>query len=232
MIKSLALLAILISGPAVAQTTLTAPQILGCSSPAPAVPPATTIFIASCKTPVFVPLTSTSVIASISKTAPSWSHSYSGYTSLAPTALLVACPTAATVSADGSKCTNSTGADASSLVAANAVSTFTIAQVPALTTASLSWKVPTLNTDGSALTDLATFNVWQGATPDSLVALGSVSVATTSYKLNSLTVGSSYSFAVSTVNALGAESDKTVLTKTIVLPKTPGAPTNITIAIP
>lgn len=125
--KLFILLALLVGAPAFSQTTLTAPEVLGCSNPAPAVPPATTIFISSCKTEAFFPTTTTSIVASVSKAAPVWAHSFGGYLSVAPTSLVIACPINAIVSSDLTKCTDSTGADASALVPANAVATFTIA---------------------------------------------------------------------------------------------------------
>jgi hypothetical protein len=129
MIKKILLPLILAFAPfASAQTpvVLTAPQVLGCSNPAPAVAPSGTVWFSSCKTAVFVPLNTTSLVASVSKTSPVWAHTYGGYLSVASTALLVACPINATVSSDGSTCKDSTGADASALVTATSVATFSI----------------------------------------------------------------------------------------------------------
>jgi hypothetical protein len=106
-----------------AQTPITAPMVLGCSNPAPAAAGKPTVFFPKCLTPVFVPISSTSVIASVSKTSPSWAHSFSGY---AASDKLVACPKGAMVSGIG--CT-ANGADASALVAKNLVTDFALTPV-------------------------------------------------------------------------------------------------------
>lgn len=107
--------------PAFSQTPSTVPMVLGCSNPAPAVAGKPTVFFTKCFTPVFVPTTSSSVIASVSKTAPVWAHSISAYNS---TDLLVACPSGAIVS--GSTCSDSTKKDISVVVAKSAIPSLTI----------------------------------------------------------------------------------------------------------
>jgi hypothetical protein len=116
-IRLLALLVLLAPFGASAQTVLTAPQVAGCPSPVPPAWPAS-----SCKYQ-FYPLTDTvHAIASVSKTAPVYQHTYGGY-NLATT-LLVACPIGATLSADTKQCTGPNGLDASALVAKSAIPTF------------------------------------------------------------------------------------------------------------
>ena len=126
MIKKILLLALLAFAPSAhAQTPITSPQVLGCISPAPAVPPATTVWLSSgCKTPAYLPLSTTSVVASVSKTAPVWAHTLTGYPA---SALVVACPIGAIVS--GSSCTSS-GIDVSALVAQSSVATFSLPPPP------------------------------------------------------------------------------------------------------
>lgn len=100
-----------------ATTPITAAQVLGCPPP---------LYPAKCAAPAFVPITNiTYTIASVSKTAPVWAHTYGGYT--VPTTLLVACPIGALVS--GTSCT-SAGADVSALVAKSAVAGFTLPVTP------------------------------------------------------------------------------------------------------
>lgn len=218
-------LALLLALPmADAQTVLTAPQVLGCTNPAPAVPPAATIWFGSCVTPAFTSTSSTSLVASVSKTAPVWAHTFGGYVNVAPTALVVACPKNATVT--GAKCTDSKGVDVSGLVAASAVSAFTLS--PAVPTAvSLSWTAPTQNTDGSALTDLASYNVYQGSSVPTLVKVGTSTTMT--FTTPSLPPGT-YFFAVSAVNTSGTESVLSASISATVAPpapKTPNAPSDV-----
>ena len=125
MLKSLLLLTLLATAPAFSQTVLTTPQVLGCSNPAPAVPPAATVWLPSgCTTPAFMPLNTASVVASVSKTSPVWQHTLTGYSA---TTLIVACPSGATVL--GASCTLN-GADASALVAESAVASLAVTPPP------------------------------------------------------------------------------------------------------
>lgn len=137
--------------PATAQTTLTSPQVLVC--PVPLWPPSVCP-----KPPVFSAITNTANAAgSVSKTAPLWQHTFNGY---APTAMIVACPSAAIISADNTKCTNSAGADVSALIAASGVPTFRLAPIiPATKDYSFSWGAPISNSDGSPITDLTGYLV-------------------------------------------------------------------------
>lgn len=219
-------LALLLALPtAYAQTVLTAPQVLGCTNPAPAVPPAPTIWFGSCSATAFTSTSSTSLIASASKTAPVWAHTFGGYVNVAPSALVVACPTNATVS--GSKCTDSKGADASALIAASAVSAFALAPPAVPTAVSVSWTAPTQNTDGSPLTDLASFNIYQGTSIPTLVKVGTTT--TMGYTTPSLPPGT-YFFAVSAVNSAGTESVLSAsISATIAppAPKVPNAPSDV-----
>jgi hypothetical protein len=94
---------------------------------------------------------------------------------------------------------------------------------------SLSWKPPTQNTDGSALTDLAGYNVYQGNTV--LTALMDPTV--TSYKTSGLAVGS-YQFSVTAVNKAGVESAHTQTvtgTVTAIKPPAPGVPGSLTVTV-
>lgn len=217
-----------------AQTVLKAPEVQGCTNPAPAVPPATTVWLSVCKAPAFMPLTSASVVASASKTAPVWAHTFSGY---AATDLVVACPINATLSADGTKCTNAAGADVSALTAVSVVPTFSIAapSVPTVATVGLSWTAPTQNADGTALTDLKGYNVYQGATAASLVKVGTIALPALSYTTAALPAGTFY-FAVTAFNSANVESAQSAvvsatLTTPPPAPKTPGVPSSVKITV-
>jgi hypothetical protein len=71
----------------------------------------------------------------------------------------------------------------------------------------ISWTAPTTNTDGSQLTNLASYRVLYGRSSNSLDQVASVSnPGLTSYTVENLATGNWY-FAVVAVNATGSESD-------------------------
>lgn len=109
--------------------------------------------------------------------------------------------------------TTSDGAASASLPAFNiAVSTAT----QQTSTATLSWTAPTQNTDGTSLSNLSEYRVYYGTSSGNLNNVVSVSGTANSYVVSGLTVGTTYYFAVSTVNAVGLESDQSaVISKTI-----------------
>jgi hypothetical protein len=82
--------------------------------------------------------------------------------------------------------------------------------------ATVSWTPPTTNTDGTALTDLASFRVVYGRDSDALDQSVTVENAgATSHTVNNLTSGTWY-FAVVVVNQAGVESGlSNVASKTI-----------------
>jgi len=200
---------------------LTQPEVLGCTSPAPAVPPAPTVFISSCKTPAFLPTSTTSVLASVSKTSPVWAHTFSGYKT---TDLIVACPAGATVS--GASCTFN-GADVSALVAVSNVPSFAVTPPPVVTTptvqVTLNWLPPAYNADGTPIIDQITFNIYEDGK-----LIGTVPTGTTSFPLGDMASGSSHVLGVTAVDGT-LESDPTSITYVVPppAPKKPGSPTNV-----
>ncbi len=73
--------------------------------------------------------------------------------------------------------------------------------------ATLSWNVPTQNSDGSALKNLAGFRIYYGTNPASLKQVVDITdVGTTSYQITGLSSGSWY-FGIKAYNSAGAESD-------------------------
>ena|ERR1700761_9263519 len=93
----------------------------------------------------------------------------------------------------------------------------------------LSWSAPTANTDGSALTNLAFYNVYQGTSPTSLTKLVTVLASSLTYITTALPVGTYY-FAVTAVTSTGVESAQTqAVAGTIATPSptVPNAPTNL-----
>lgn len=94
-----------------------------------------------------------------------------------------------------------------------ALTTFSIRVMAAVDTnpptgsATLSWNVPTQNTDGSPLTDLAGYRVYYGTDASSLAQSEDiVGSGTTSFVVSGLSAGTWY-FAISAFNSAGAESN-------------------------
>ena len=72
--------------------------------------------------------------------------------------------------------------------------------------AQLTWNPPTTNTDGSPLTNLAGFKVYWGTSPGSYSSSVTImSAGITTYIVENLTP-STYHFAVTAINSVGAES--------------------------
>jgi len=82
--------------------------------------------------------------------------------------------------------------------------------------AELSWTPPTQNTDGSALTNLAGYNIAYGTSPDALTqTLQVANAGITRYTLSNLSSGTYY-FAVRAYTSTGAESSNSnVMTKIV-----------------
>jgi hypothetical protein len=80
----------------------------------------------------------------------------------------------------------------------------------------LSWAIPTQNTDGSALTDLAGFNLYSGTTnPPTIKLSPMLAKNVTTYTFSNLPDGSTQWFGITSQNAAGAESDMVVGSKLI-----------------
>ena len=106
------------------------------------------------------------------------------------------------------------------ITASNATSTasltpFTIQVKPARTgsaSATLSWKAPTENTDGTPVTDLAGYHILYGPSPSELTSTVTVAgAATTTYEIGGLAEGTYY-FAVAAFNSAGFESGQSDIT--------------------
>jgi hypothetical protein len=93
------------------------------------------------------------------------------------------------------------------LSALTATSTYTLTcTAPGDTQTVLSWTAPVQNTDGTALTDLAGFRVYRGASADALAQLQQVTgAASLTYTATGLPVGTNY-FAVTAYSTAGVES--------------------------
>jgi hypothetical protein len=232
--KSLIFLALFALPAAWSQTVLTAPQVAGCPAPVPNPVTHAGWPSSTCKYQ-FYPLTDTThAIASVSKTTPAYQHTYGGYPA---TAMLVACPKGAALSSDRVTCADASGADASLLTAKSAVPALAIGGpiVPTVATVTLSWTPPTKNSDGTTLTDLAGYNIYQGATAETLVKTYTVPVSASSYTTLTLPPGTYY-FAMTAFNAANSESTRTPSVSTRLAPppskpSVPGRPDNVKITV-
>lgn len=96
----------------------------------------------------------------------------------------------------------------------------------------VAWLAPSANTDGSTLTDLAGYVIYQGASAASLAKVATVmSAGVVTFTTDALPVGTYY-FAVSAVNKAGTEGIRSsVISTTIAAPvpvgTTPNAPTDL-----
>ena len=71
----------------------------------------------------------------------------------------------------------------------------------------LAWIEPTLNDDGSVLTDLVGYHVYYGVDMNNLTnKVNIASSATTNYSISGLVSGTAYYFSVTAVNSAGKES--------------------------
>jgi len=70
----------------------------------------------------------------------------------------------------------------------------------------VSWAVPPLNTDGTALTDISGYRVYYGASPANLAQSIPVSGAGVTSQVVSGLASGTYYFAVATVNSAGVAS--------------------------
>lgn len=94
---------------------------------------------------------------------------------------------------------------------------FTLAvAAPTLGMATLDWAIPTLNTDGSALTDLAGYRVYYGLSSAALNQQVTIAApATTQASIEQLTAGTWY-FAISDYNSAGVESAQSAVVSLVV----------------
>lgn len=86
--------------------------------------------------------------------------------------------------------------------------TVTVMSAPVTTgSATLTWTRPTLNTDGSALTDLYSYRIYYGASSSALNNSVVVNGDLTSHTISNLATGTWY-FAISSINASGVEGSR------------------------
>lgn len=95
--------------------------------------------------------------------------------------------------------------------------TVTATSTPGMGTATLSWVAPTQNSDGTALMDLAGYNIYYGT--DSAALTQTIQVANAaalSYVVSGLATGTTWYFAVTSFTTTGQESARSAISsKTI-----------------
>ncbi len=94
--------------------------------------------------------------------------------------------------------------------------TVTVTAAPTTGSAALSWTAPTLNDDGTPLTNLGGYRIYKGTSPSALSQIADIaSAGTTSYVVSNLASGTHY-FALSSYTTAGVESARTTpVSKTI-----------------
>ena len=108
-----------------------------------------------------------------------------------------------------------------------------VTSIPTTATVGLSWTAPTQNSDGSALTDLKGFNIYQGTSPTALAKVGTANAGVSAYATAPLVPGTYY-FAVTSFNSANVESAQSAVVSTVVAPpppKIPGVPSNVKITV-
>lgn len=120
------------------------------------------------------------------------------------TGALTGTPTSANVGTDSSIVISVS--DSSSSASLQPFSIIVNAGASSTGSATLNWTAPTTNTDGTPLTNLAGFYVYDGTSPSSMQLIATVSSATTTtYTVTKLTSGTWY-FAIAAYNSDGSQS--------------------------
>lgn len=97
-------------------------------------------------------------------------------------------------------------------------------------TLTLQWNAPTQNTDGTPLTNISAYNIYQGPSATTLVKVSSVTGQSLSYTTPPVAVGTYY-FAVTAIDSSGTESDPSATVSGTLNTVTPGKPTNVTVTV-
>ena len=97
------------------------------------------------------------------------------------------------------------------------VKAFELPPLPTVGEALLTWLAPTENTDGSALTDLAGFNIYYSTDQNNLNNIVYVTENDTAVVIKNLDVEELYYFGISAINTLGVESELSNVVSKIIL---------------
>lgn len=108
--------------------------------------------------------------------------------------------------------------------------TLLLSSVSQAGTATLNWVAPTQNTDGSSLTNLASYKVYS-ATSSAACGTGTATTVVapaSTYTVQNLTVGTWY-FCLKAVNSNGTESALSAIASKAIPDVTPNPPTGLTV---
>lgn len=197
-----------------AQTPVTSPLVLTCSTakPGDSVAP-----WPNCANGMYQykPPAADLIVATDSTTTGTWQL----YGGLAVTRLIRTCPQGASISTDLKQCLNAAGT--SSAMAFLSKSIIETGNVLASGSARLTWVAPTANTDASALVDLAGFSIYAALSSPPTQKVADVGAGVLTYNVTNLAPGIWF-FGVKARNAAGIESDLSgVATKTVENPTPP-----------
>jgi hypothetical protein len=103
-------------------------------------------------------------------------------------------------------------------VTSTALAPFTIAVTPALASITLSWSPPTLNVNGTSITDLAGYRIHYGTSPTALNSVIMVASATTTNQVVGNLASGTWYFAMTSYNAENIESAMTAVLQVTVPP--------------
>jgi hypothetical protein len=160
--------------------------------------------------------------------------------SMAPVLTWSTNPVATSCAASGGWSGTKAAAGTQTLATIRASTNYTLTCTWGTGSATVNWTAPTTNTDGSALTNLASFRIYYGTSASSLSQKSDVTDNTRrSATISPLTPGTWY-FAVRAVNTSGTESDSSNVTskavagataaKSVAITITPATQTRVTIA--
>lgn len=122
------------------------------------------------------------------------------------TGVLTGKPAAANVGTSGAITITGSNGSSSASIGPFTITVNAASAAPATGSANLSWNVPTENTDGSPLTDLAGYHIYYGTSPGQLSTTITVaSPSETSYVVSGLAAGTYY-FSIVAYNSLGLDS--------------------------
>jgi len=103
---------------------------------------------------------------------------------------------------------SSSSSSSSSTSSASSSSSSSSSSSAATDSVQLTWTAPTLNTDGSALTDLTGYKLYYGTSPSALTSATPIGLVAT-YTVPGLATGQTWFFALSSISASSGEGSKT-----------------------